>query len=85
MGFISANSNILLSVYIFKGKPTNLEESAENSTQKQLLEVNFALPEPTKHATRSTYPQFFAWTLLGYSNNELHYEIMMKFAEIWEL
>ena len=83
VSFIGAEGILFMSVYIFKGKAKKSKNLTKNEGENILMEVDFSIPKQPAHNTRSSYPQYFAWTESGYSNTAIHHEIMLKFADLW--
>ena len=76
MSFVAANGLVLMSVWIFKATKTK-EENNDN-----LLEAQFHI-EPQTRLLRGNWKRFYTFTGSGYSNKQVHAQIMEEFSKIW--
>ena len=72
VSFVAANGLVLMSVWIFKATKTK-EENNDN-----LLEAQFHI-EPQTRLLCGNWKQFYTFTGSGYSNKQVHAQIMEEF------
>ena len=74
--FVSANGSVLVLVWIFKAS------TASNESKHSLLDVKFHIKLESRSLRRS-WKRYYAFTASGYSNRELHGQIMDWFGKVW--
>ena len=76
LSFVAANGSVLMSVWIFKGS------QEENDDGDAMLQVNFNIEHEPRYL-RGTWKRYYAFTPSGFSNKELHANVMERFGKTW--
>ena len=77
LSFVGTDGSVLMSVWIFKGKP------AADQEENAMLQVDFNI-EDDERALSGTWKRYYAFTATGYSNKDMHGQIMAKIGKIWK-